>query len=434
MSAGSGTAAGGGSAAGSGGMGNADPESHYGHDGVKVYCHEGEGEGNEHLDSMDLLDVKSELERDAEKSETPPNASTATASSSSSATTSVSSAVHQIRSVLSPSMVYNGVAGPFVMPPFATAAGTPLYNVAGLRPVKMEGADWAKVTAGGMTTIPAYSYPGLVSGLPMDQTGLRSTYPFMIPGQYVQVPYQHQQVKEKKPHIKKPLNAFMLFMKEKRAEVIKQCTLKESAAINQILGKMWHKLDRSEQAKYYELAREERARHMQMYPGWSARDNYAVHKKRKRKPKKQSQPEETAVMAEEKDSSGVAPLSPDPNSRKCRARFGLDQQHMWCGPCSGILVSGLRRKKKCIRCSEGDGESAPKPDDTPLEDDVMSGNYEHANTSGSKSEGPGEKLPVANTTFGALVNIETTKDASTSGQSTSSAIPPVTLGNPTATT
>ena len=44
--------------------------------------------------------------------------------------------------------------------------------------------------------------------------------------------------KEKKPHIKKPLNAFMLFMKEKRAEVIKECTLKESAAINQILGKM----------------------------------------------------------------------------------------------------------------------------------------------------------------------------------------------------
>lgn len=46
------------------------------------------------------------------------------------------------------------------------------------------------------------------------------------------------QVKEKKPHIKKPLNAFMLFMKSKRAEVIKECTLKESAAINQILGKM----------------------------------------------------------------------------------------------------------------------------------------------------------------------------------------------------
>ena len=50
-----------------------------------------------------------------------------------------------------------------------------------------------------------------------------------------------QPAKEKKPHIKKPLNAFMLFMKEKRQEVIKECTLKESAAINQILGKMVHK-------------------------------------------------------------------------------------------------------------------------------------------------------------------------------------------------
>jgi hypothetical protein len=97
------------------------------------------------------------------------------------------------------------------------------------------------------------------------------------------------QQKEKKPHIKKPLNAFMLFMKEKRAEVIKECTLKESAAINQILGKKWHKLDKNEQAKYYEMAREERAKHMQMYPGWSARDNYAAHKKRRKKRQKQQQ-------------------------------------------------------------------------------------------------------------------------------------------------
>jgi len=55
------------------------------------------------------------------------------------------------------------------------------------------------------------------------------------------------QVKEKKPHIKKPLNAFMLFMKEKRADVIKECTLKESAAINQILGKMVRKKERVEE-------------------------------------------------------------------------------------------------------------------------------------------------------------------------------------------
>ncbi|KAI2668191.1 Lymphoid enhancer-binding factor 1 [Labeo rohita] len=90
---------------------------------------------------------------------------------------------------------------------------------------------------------------------------------------------QHEQRKEqepKRPHIKKPLNAFMLYMKEMRANVVAECTLKESAAINQILGRRWHALSREEQAKYYELARKERQLHMQLYPGWSARDNYAT--------------------------------------------------------------------------------------------------------------------------------------------------------------
>ena len=41
----------------------------------------------------------------------------------------------------------------------------------------------------------------------------------------------------KEPHIKKPLNAFMLYMKEMRPVVQAECTLKESAAINQILGR-----------------------------------------------------------------------------------------------------------------------------------------------------------------------------------------------------
>lgn len=39
----------------------------------------------------------------------------------------------------------------------------------------------------------------------------------------------------------------------------------------------WHALSREEQAKYYELARKERQLHMQLYPGWSARDNYVSH-------------------------------------------------------------------------------------------------------------------------------------------------------------
>ncbi|VFV27737.1 t-cell factor-4 variant d [Lynx pardinus] len=132
---------------------------------------------------------------------------------------------------------------------------------------------------------------------------------------------KHQDSKKeeekKKPHIKKPLNAFMLYMKEMRAKVVAECTLKESAAINQILGRRWHALSREEQAKYYELARKERQLHMQLYPGWSARDNYGKKKKRKR----DKQPGETN----------------DANTpKKCRALFGLDRQTLWCKPCRYI--------------------------------------------------------------------------------------------------
>lgn len=84
-------------------------------------------------------------------------------------------------------------------------------------------------------------------------------------------------------HIKKPLNAFMLFMKEMRSRVQEECTLKESAAINQVLGKKWHELTREEQTKYYEMARREKELHQQLYPNWSARDNYAYHARRRKR-------------------------------------------------------------------------------------------------------------------------------------------------------
>ncbi|XP_066573006.1 transcription factor 7 isoform X10 [Amia ocellicauda] len=106
---------------------------------------------------------------------------------------------------------------------------------------------------------------------------------------YVKPQQEPKREKEpKKPVIKKPLNAFMLYMKEMRAKVIAECTLKESAAINQILGRRWHALSREEQAKYYELARKERQLHMQLYPSWSARDNYGKKKRRKREKQQDS--------------------------------------------------------------------------------------------------------------------------------------------------
>ncbi|XP_035389336.1 transcription factor 7-like 2 isoform X5 [Electrophorus electricus] len=174
---------------------------------------------------------------------------------------------------------------------------------------------------------------------------------------------KHQDPKKedekKKPHIKKPLNAFMLYMKEMRAKVVAECTLKESAAINQILGRRWHALSREEQAKYYELARKERQLHMQLYPGWSARDNYGKKKKRKRE-KQQAEANEHREYFPNPCLS-LPPITDLSAPKKCRARFGLDQQNNWCGPC--------RRKKKCIRYIQGEGScvSPPSSDGSLLE-------------------------------------------------------------------
>ncbi|KAG1954961.1 transcription factor 7-like [Pimephales promelas] len=153
-----------------------------------------------------------------------------------------------------------------------------------------------------------------------------------------------EEEKKKQPHIKKPLNAFMLYMKEMRAKVVAECTLKESAAINQILGRRWHALSREEQAKYYELARKERQLHMQLYPGWSARDNYGKKKKRKREKQAGEGNEHREYFPN--PCLSLPPITDLSAPKKCRARFGLDQQNNWCGPCrcvSGVAAGVLEQ-------------------------------------------------------------------------------------------
>uniref|UniRef100_A0A914XRS9 dTCF n=1 Tax=Plectus sambesii TaxID=2011161 RepID=A0A914XRS9_9BILA len=143
--------------------------------------------------------------------------------------------------------------------------------------------------------------------------------------------------RRKDNHIKKPLNAFMWFMKENRPRLMEEQGYKErqSAELNKELGRRWHDLPQDEQQKYYAMAREERAKHMQKYPGWTARDNYAINKKKKRKRDKSL------------DNSEL---------KKCRARFGLDNQAQWCKHC--------KRKKRCLVFREG-GKASPEEHSPP---------------------------------------------------------------------
>ncbi|XP_037043300.1 protein pangolin, isoforms A/H/I/S isoform X4 [Bradysia coprophila] len=215
------------------------------------------------------------------------------------------------------------------------------------------------------------SHPAIVTPGPKQDIGQDSNHRYgrntldhqkNSPG--IQSDKQDSANEKKKPHIKKPLNAFMLYMKEMRAKVVAECTLKESAAINQILGRRWHALGREEQAKYYELARRERQLHMQMYPDWSSRTNASRGKKRKRK---------------------QDPNDGGNNMKKCRARFGLDQQNQWCKPC--------RRKKKCIRYMESEGDEGGDLDNHVSDDNLGScGSVDDAKTPEDDTESLNQSL------------------------------------------
>ncbi|BFZ03752.1 hypothetical protein BsWGS_06792 [Bradybaena similaris] len=232
---------------------------------------------------------------------------------------------------------------------------------------------------------------------------------------------------KKKNHIKKPLNAFMLFMKEQRPKVIAECTLRESSAINQILGRRWHALDRSEQAKYYEMARKEKELHLQLYPGWSARDNYAAHQKKKKRKKDGSGGGGGSSMsgAGVVGHGGLSPMGgvsgmsgggslgclslelenksgECPNEKKCRARYGIEQQSRWCKPC--------RRKKKCTRYKVGDEEGGIEDNedcllrelDSPTASACESDSSNRAASAGLQSEGrhlrPGSSSHMSDST------------------------------------
>lgn len=63
---------------------------------------------------------------------------------------------------------------------------------------------------------------------------------------------------------------------------------KQSALLNQQLGKMWQAMSKKEQQPYYDMATNEREEHLRQYPNWSARESYGVHKKNKKKKREKS--------------------------------------------------------------------------------------------------------------------------------------------------
>ncbi|KAM8854545.1 protein pop-1-like [Synchiropus picturatus] len=86
-------------------------------------------------------------------------------------------------------------------------------------------------------------------------------------------------------YIRRPPNAFMVFMRENREIVTRTLKPKHSVETNTILGEMWRKMSTDEREIYYQKATEERRIHAEKYPEWSSQDNYGKKAKRQRKKK-----------------------------------------------------------------------------------------------------------------------------------------------------
>ncbi|XP_028296948.1 transcription factor 7-like [Gouania willdenowi] len=84
----------------------------------------------------------------------------------------------------------------------------------------------------------------------------------------------------KEPYVKKPPNAFMLFLKENRKSVEEELGERMSTVVNKVLGERWKTLSLEEKNRYHAEAIEHALLHTIQNPGWTNRINYRNKKKR----------------------------------------------------------------------------------------------------------------------------------------------------------
>ncbi|XP_028298050.1 lymphoid enhancer-binding factor 1-like [Gouania willdenowi] len=96
--------------------------------------------------------------------------------------------------------------------------------------------------------------------------------------------YRRKEKVTEKPYVKKPLNAFMHFLKKNRASAEAELGTRTSAVVNKHLGQRWKLLSPEQREVYVEEARVDSLLHLFANPDWSNKINYR-HKKKRVSPK-----------------------------------------------------------------------------------------------------------------------------------------------------
>ncbi|CAI5697196.1 unnamed protein product [Oreochromis niloticus] len=130
---------------------------------------------------------------------------------------------------------------------------------------------------------------------------------------------------EDRLYIKKPPNAFMIYLKEQRPKVMAELNLTGSAAINAVVGKRWRALSKDQQAKYFDQAETESCRHATEHPDWSTKENYGKKRKRTRNRTSSTAASEPKQEAQQAKRLCVMPAQTQPSSSSSVAKEPLEQ-------------------------------------------------------------------------------------------------------------
>ncbi|XP_028297825.1 uncharacterized protein LOC114459876 isoform X3 [Gouania willdenowi] len=98
----------------------------------------------------------------------------------------------------------------------------------------------------------------------------------------VPVPKKRKHEKDKGTYVKKPPNAFMLFLKSERKTVQEELGIKNSAAVNRVLSERWKSLAEDKRQIFQAEAQVEAHIHALNNPGWSNKVNYGTKSKKSR--------------------------------------------------------------------------------------------------------------------------------------------------------
>ena len=74
--------------------------------------------------------------------------------------------------------------------------------------------------------------------------------------------------KKNKQHIRRPMNAFMIFSKRHRAIVHQKHPNSDNRTVSKILGEWWYSLGKKEKEEYHNLAHQVKEAHFKRHPDW----------------------------------------------------------------------------------------------------------------------------------------------------------------------